>query len=410
MTGPDTESATTPHSDRFAPLSAGLVTALVGFTSSFTVVLAGLRAVGASQQQAASGLLALSLTMGMLGISLSLRHRIPISIAWSTPGAALLGATGKLPGGFPTAVAGFLICGALILISGLFAPLRRLVEAVPSAIANALLAGVLLELCLAPVTTLVHHPGLTWPIILTWALLYRFARRWAVPAAMMVAIGAILVSAHQRGAKFGSFSPTLALTAPHFAPAAVTLGISLFVVTMASQNLPGVTVLQTFGYQAPLASVLRATGVGTLLCAAFGGQAVNLAAISAALCVGPDGGRDPQRRWRAAAVAGGGYVVLGLLAGVLASLVVVAPSGLVETVAGLALLATLANSLSVAMAEPSTREPAILTFLVTASGITVAKIGAPFWGLVAGLALLFVLTYKKGPPHQTGETAPSESN
>jgi benzoate membrane transport protein len=373
--------------DLLMATSAGLVTALVGFTSSFTVVLAGLRAVGASPAQAASGLLALSVVMGLSAIVLSRRYRMPISIAWSTPGSALLVATGHLAGGFGAAVGGFLVCGGLIVLSGVIGPLRRLVERVPSPLANALLAGVLVQLCIAPVTTLVHQTGYAVPVVLTWLVLYRFARRWATPTALLVALGAIVISARRHHAHVGSFAPQLQLTGPHLNTASVALGVSLFVVTMASQNLPGIAVLDSFGYRPPLAPLLRDTGVATAVVAPFGGHAINLAAISAALCAGPDGGPDPARRWRAAAIAGVAYVGLGLAAGLLTALVAVAPAGLVETVAGLALLPTLGTALNNAATDPDYRLPAAVTFLTTVSGITVAHIGAPFWGLLAGLAL-----------------------
>lgn len=370
--------------ERSQPYVAGVVTALVGFSSSFAVVLAGLRAVGATERQAASGLLAVSIAMGVVAIGMSVRRRIPISIAWSTPGAALLAATGVLPGGYPTAVAGFVVAGALLTLTGLWPALSRAVAAIPRPIANGLLAGVLLSLCLAPVRAVVERPVLAVPVVVTWLVLTRFARRWAVPAALVVAFVGIAVTA--RDTSFGSFAPSLTFTTPHPAFAALTLGVSLYLVTMAAQNLPGVAVLETFDYEAPLAPALRATGVGTLVTAPFGGLGINLAAISAALCAGPEGGADRSRRWIGATTAGGLYVVLGLAAGALSSVVAVAPAVLVEAVGGLALLGTLAGALAATVADGNgPREAGVLTFVVTASGIQVAGIGAPLWGLLTGL-------------------------
>jgi benzoate membrane transport protein len=382
--------------ERVQPMTAGVITALVGFSSSFTVVLAGLRAVGADRAQAASGLLTASVIMGLLTVLISIRTRLPISIAWSTPGAALLVTTGVPRGGFGAAVTAFALCGALIVCTGLFEPLRRLVLAVPRPLANGLLAGVLLELCLVPVTTFQHRPWLAAGIVATWLVFLRFARRWAVPAAMLVALAEIVGSAGHAKLSGLSFAPTLTLTQPAFSLSAVALGLSLFIVTMASQNIPGIAVLERFGYEVPVRSVLVETGAGTVAGAVLGGHVVNLAAISAALCAGEDAHPDPARRWIASSTAGITYIVFGLGAGLLAALVAVAPAGLVESVAGLALLGTLGSSLAVAVAEDvagSTRQrdAGVVTFLVTASGTSFGGIGSPFWGLLAGLLLVAIL-------------------
>jgi benzoate membrane transport protein len=388
--------------ERLQPVLAGVITALVGFTSSFTVVLAGLRAVGADREQAASGLLTASVILGVLAVVLGVRRRIPISIAWSTPGAALLVATGAPHGGFGAAVTAFALCGLLIVCTGLFPPLRRLVLAVPKPIANALLAGVLLQLCVAPVTTLRDRPALAAGIIVTWLVVMRVARRWAVPATMAVAIVEIIVTAGRTGLSGLSGVPTLVLTRPALSASAITLGISLFIVTMASQNVPGIAVLEGFGYTVPVRAVLIETGAGTVLGAALGGHVVNLAAISAALCAGPDAHPDRERRWIASSTAGLCYIALGFGAAPLSALVAAAPAGLVESVAGLALLATLGSALAVAVGEDLTgstryRDAAIVTFLVTASGTSFAGIGSAFWGLLAGLLFLAVFSAR---PHR----------
>ena len=365
-----------------------MITALVGFASSFTVVLAGLRAVGADRTQAASGLLTASVIMGLLTVRSALRtgageHRLVDA------GRGAARDDGRPRGGFGAAVTAFALCGMLIICTGLCEPLRRLVLAVPRPLANALLAGVMLELCLVPVTT------------------FRIARgsRWASsrpgsssparptlgrPAAMLVALAEIVASAGHARLSGLSFAPTLTLTAPALSLSAVTLGVSLFIVTMASQNVPGIAVLEGFGYEVPVRSVLLETGAGTVAGAALGGHVVNLAAISAALCAGEEAHADPTRRWIASSTAGITYVVFGLAAGLLSALVAVAPAGLVESVAGLALLGTLGSALAVAVAEDLAgrtryRDAAVVTFLVTASGATFAGIGSPFWGLLAGL-------------------------
>ncbi|SDZ37107.1 benzoate membrane transport protein [Micromonospora pattaloongensis] len=382
------------------PVLAGLVTALVGFASSFAVVLAGLRAVGADERQAASGLLALCVSMGLVAIWLGIRHRMPISIAWSTPGAALLVSTGAVEGGFPVAVGAFIVTGLLITVAGLVPAFGRWIAAIPAPVASAMLAGVLFDLCVAPVRALVEVPALAAPIVLTWAVLTRFARRWAVPAALAVAVVAIALTTPTGALHSADLRPAIELTAPAWsAPAMISLALPLFLVTMASQNVPGMAVLAGYGYRPPLRGVLLGTGLATTAGAPIGGHAVNLAAITAALAASPDAHPDPRRRWIASVTAGGGYVVLGLGSGLATAFVLLSPPVLVEAVAGLALLGALAAAIAAAVAEPAGREAAVVTFLVTASGVTVLGVGAAFWGLLVGAAVL--LLHRRpaaGPP------------
>jgi benzoate membrane transport protein len=371
---------------RLQPVLAGVVTALVGFAGAFAVVLTGLRAAGADDRQAASGLLALCLASALVALVLGLRHRMPISIAWSTPGAALLISAGPPPGGFPAAVGAFLACGALIVVAGSVPALGRLIELIPAPIAGAMLAGVLVDLCLAPVRALAEVPLLAAPVIVVWALVGRFARVWAVPAALAVAAVAIALTGPGLGGL--ALAPTLVWTTPTFDATTVAgIGLPLFLVTMASQNVPGAAVLAQYGYRAPMRPVLTSTGLATIACAPFGGHAVNLAAISAALAAGPDAHPDPRRRWLASVTAGLGLAVLGLGAGLATALLVLSPPVLIEAVAGLALLGALAAALSSAVSEPSGREAAAVTFVVTAAGVGFLGIGAAFWGLLAGAAM-----------------------
>ncbi|MEH1099158.1 benzoate/H(+) symporter BenE family transporter [Micromonospora sp. CPCC 205561] len=380
---------------RSQPVLAGVVTALVGFASSFTVVLAGLRAVGASDAQAASGLLAVCVASGVSAVWLGLRHRIPMSVAWSTPGAALLVATGAMPGGWPVAVGAFLVSGVLIVAAGLFPALGRAVAAIPRPVAGAMLAGVLLPLCTAPVRALVEVPRLAVPVVLAWLLLHRFARRWAVPGALVVAVAAIALTAPVSGLGGAGLLPAVELTAPAWnVSAMVGLALPLFLVTMAAQNVPGMAVLVGYGYRPPFGAALRATGLTTLLAAPAGGHAVNLAAITAALAAGPDAHPDPDRRWIASVTAGTGLALLGLGAGAATALVALAPPVLIEAVAGLALLGALATALTSALAEPAAREAAVVTFVVTASGVTLVGVGGAFWGLVAGGLMLLLFRHR----------------
>ncbi|WP_037301249.1 benzoate/H(+) symporter BenE family transporter [Rubritepida flocculans] len=373
------------------PVTLGLLAAFVGFASSFAVVLAGFAAVGASPEQAASGLVVLCLLMGGLGLGFSLLWRMPVSIAWSTPGAALLVTTGAPEGGFAAAVGAFLAAALLLVLAGLWRPFARAVERIPPPLAAAMLAGVLLDLCLAPVRAVGALPFLALPVVLAWALMLRLARLWAVPAAVLVAVAALALGPGLPGtARFTP--PALVWVSPAFEwGAMVGIALPLFLVTMASQNLPGLAVLQANGYRPAMRPVFLATGAGSFAGGFFGGQLVNLAAITAALCAGPEAHPDPKRRWVAGAVASLGYLGFALVSGVAASVVAAAPPLLIQAVAGLALLGSLAGALSTALSAEATRLPAIATFVIAASGLSVLGIGAAFWGLLAGGALYALL-------------------
>jgi benzoate membrane transport protein len=377
-----------PRSDLVAPVLAGLVTALVGFCGAFPIVLAGLRASGANADQAASGLLAVSVGAGVVAIALSRWIRMPLAMAWSTPGAALLVSTGAPDGGFRAAVGAFGVCGGLIVLTGLWRALGRLIAAIPPALASAMLAGVLLPICVAPARAVIEIPWVAAPVVIVWALLTRVSRPWAAPGAIAAAVIAVAIDGP--GDLSGvSVLPALEPVSPILEPAAiVSIALPLFIVTMASQNIAGMGVLASFGYRPRLAPILTATGAASLAAAPFGGHAVNLASISAALAANPDAHPDPDRRWIAAATAGAALIVLGLCAGLATALVAASPAILVEAVAGLALLGALAGALAAALADPDRRDAAVVTFAVSASGITAASISASFWGLIAGLAFL----------------------
>ena len=376
---------------------AGLLAAFVGFASSFAVVVQGLVGIGASQAEAASGLMALSLAMGLCGIWLSLKTRLPVSIAWSTPGAALLATTGAVEGGFAGAVGAFLVCGLLILAAGLWKPLGRWVAAIPPALANAMLAGVLLAFCLAPVRAVAEGPLLALPVIVAWALAWRFKRLFAIPAALLVALVMIALTTELPALDAAALLPRPVLVVPELSLAAVVgIALPLFIVTMASQNIPGIAVLSANGYAPAPGPLFATTGVFSLLAAPFGGHAVNLAAITAALCAGEDAHRDPARRYWAAVVCGLAYVVFGLLAGAITAFVAAVPAYLILAVAGLALLGAFAAALTEALASAEDRLAAVVTFLATASGLSFLGIGSAFWGLLAGLAV-YALTRWRPP-------------
>jgi len=382
---------------RFSPqaLAAGVLAAFVGFASSFAVIIQGLTGVGASQAEAASGLMALSIAMGICAIVLSLRSKLPISVAWSTPGAALLATTGPVPGGFSAAVGAFLVTGALIVIAGLWKPLGRAVAAIPPALANAMLAGVLLGLCLAPVRAVAELPALGLAIVVVWAATAKINRLYAVPAAVLVAMALIAATTSIAPETLGSLWPKPVLVTPSFSLAAlVGIALPLFIVTMASQNIPGMAVLNANGYRPDAGRLFWSTGIFSLAAAPFGGHAVNLAAITAALCAGEDAHPDPKRRYWAAIVAGIVYILFGLMAGAATAFISASPPILIEAVAGLALLGAFGGALLGAVAEPRDREAAVITFLVTASGASFFGISGAFWGLVAGGAMLALTRWR----------------
>ncbi|MBZ5733279.1 benzoate/H(+) symporter BenE family transporter [Nocardioides sp. TRM66260-LWL] len=380
-----------PSAAAGSPVAAGVVAALVGFASSFVVVLAGLRAVGATPSQATSGLTLLCLAQGLGMLWLTLRHRTPLTLAWSTPGAAVLAGSAGVAGGWSAAVAAFAATGVLIVLTGLLPRLGALVASIPVPLARAMLAGVLLPLCLEPVTALVASPAAVAPVVSVWLVGLRVARRWAVPAALATALVVVAVTAGGTLAA-SDLVPRIEVTAPHpTLGALIGVTLPLYVVAMASQNVPGVAIMAASGYRVPWRETMGVTGLATLAAAPFGGHTVNLAAITAALCAGPDAGPDPTRRWRAAATAAGCYLLLAAGCGALAALVTAAPAGVVQAAAGLALVGTLATSLTEALADPAEREAAAVTLLVAASGISVAGVGAAFWALAAGLAVRALL-------------------
>jgi benzoate membrane transport protein len=377
------------HGFSFQALAAGLLAAFVGFASSFAVVVQGLIAVGADRGQATSGLMALSISMGLCAVWLSLRTRLPITVAWSTPGGALLATSGAVAGGFNAAVGAFLVCGVLIVLAGLWKPLGRWVAAIPAPLANAMLAGVLLGLCLAPVKAVAQSPALGLTIVVVWAVVARLRRLFAVPAAVLVTVLLIVATTHLSADMLGSLWPTPVLVRPMFTVAAlVGIALPLFIVTMASQNIPGMAVLAVNGYRPRPGPLFTTTGVFSLLAAPFGGHAVNLAAITAALCAGEDAHPDRARRYWAAVVSGVGYVLFGLAAGAAMAFISAAPPILIQAVAGLALLGAFGGALMGAVAVPRDREAAVITFVVTASGLTFLGISGAFWGLVAGGAVM----------------------
>ncbi len=370
-------------------ITAGFITVLVGYTSSAAIVFQAATAAGATAAQLASWMIALGLGMGVTCIGLSLRYRVPVVTAWSTPGAALL--VTSLPGlSMAEAIGAFLFSALLITVSGATGAFERAINRIPLPIAAAMLAGVLLRFGLDVFVAMQTE------VILVGAMFvaYLIARRQVPRYAIMLVLGLGLALAYGLGLmNTGALTLTVAapvFTMPAFSwQALIGVGVPLFVVTMASQNIPGVAVMRAAGFQAPISPIITWTGITTLLLAPFGGYAFNLAAITAAICMSDSAHPNPDKRYLASVAAGVFYLVLGVFGATVGALFLAFPQALVLAIAGLALLGTIGNSLATALGDETVREPALITFLVTASGLSLLGIGSAFWGLLAGaLALL----------------------
>lgn len=390
------------------PVSAGVVGTLTGFFGSVAVLLSGLTAAGATAAQAASGLAALCVANGVLSIALSLRLRIPACFAWSTPGAALLVAAH--PGSIGTAVGAFLLSAALMIATGAIPALARSIDRIPAALSGGLLAGVLLPFCLAPVQQAVRTPLTVLSLVIGWFVLSRVLPRLAGPAVIVAAIVITIV----QGSAGAVLPPSPTVVAPALDPVGiVALGVPLYLVTMAGQQLTGLAVLRSNGYEPPTRALLVASGIGSAVAAPFGGVQLNLAAITGAIMSGPDAGEDRSRRWISGVGSGVTYLVLAAIAGVVAGLIGDRPPALVEAAAGLALLGAFVGAISSAIERPGTRLPAAITFLVVGSGIAVAGVGSAFWGVVAGGLALAILTPRTpgtpgGPGPLAGSSPPGD--
>ncbi len=374
---------------------AGFVAVLVGFTSSVVIVFAAAQALGASAAQITSWMWALGLGMGATTVMLSLYYRQPVLTAWSTPGAALLASSSGLL--MSEAIGAFVVCGLLIVLAGVTRGFERVMDRIPQAIAAALLAGLLARFGLDAVGAVKTAPLLVIVMALSFVAARRFWPRYAVPGALAAGIA---VAALQGRMHVGDVSWALAMpvwTTPVFTlQAAIGVALPLFVVTMASQNLPGVAAQRAAGYTTPVSPPIAVTGVATVLLAPFGGYAFNLAAITAAICMGREAHEDPARRYTASVMAGVFYIALGLVGGAVVGLLQAFPRELVLVIAGLALLATIAGGLAAALKDEHHRDAAGLTFLVTLSGVTLLGVGSAFWGVVAGAVALLVQQWRPG--------------
>jgi len=373
-------------------LSAGFITVLVGYTSSAAIIFEAARAAGTTSLQLGSWLMALGIGMAVTCIGLSLRYRAPIVTAWSTPGAALL-ATSLQGHSIEVATGAFVFSAALITLCGITGWFERVMQRIPLPLAAAMLAGVLVKFGMNVFVSMPGQLAVVLPMFLTYLLAKRLSPRYAVVAVLAVGMALCAV--------FGLLhvdSLVLSLSRPVFVmpkfdlSAMIGIGLPLFIVTMASQNIPGVAVLRSNGYNTPISPIIGWTGFVNLLLAPFGCFALNLAAITAAICMAKEAHEDARKRYTASVAAGFFYLVLGICGASVGALFAAVPKAMVLAIAGIALFGTIASALTIATREDQQREPALITFLVTASGMTLFGIGSAFWGLVAGVLALLMLS------------------
>jgi benzoate membrane transport protein len=375
--------------------TAGFVAVLVGFTSSVAIVFQAALAFGATPELITSWMWALGLGMGLCSAIPSLILKKPVMVAWSTPGAAVL-ATAGLAGGFtmPQAVGAFMACAVLIILAGATGWFERVMNRIPMAIASALLAGVLARFGLQAFAAAQTALPLVLTMLLAYLLGRRFLPRYAVPLTLVVAVVYVVANGQFNAGVLTLHWAKPVFTAPEFTLSAlVSLALPLFIVTMASQNLPGVAAIRSAGYDMPISKIITLTGVATLVLAPFGAFALNLSAITAAICMGEEAHPDKKKRYTAAVACGLIYIAIGLVGAAVTGLLLAFPKELVLAIAGLALLGSIGGGLHAALKDDTHREAALITFLVTLSGVVIAGIGSAFWGVVAGALALFVQQY-----------------
>jgi benzoate membrane transport protein len=374
---------------------AGFVAMMTGYTSSLVLMFQAGQAAHLSSAQISSWIWALSIGMALTTIGLSLKFRAPIVIAWSTPGAALLVAS--LPHvAYGEAIGAFIVCALLLTVVGLTGWFDTLMKKIPAGIASALLAGILFEIGIEIFRAAQFQTALVLAMFFTYLIIKRLAPRYAIVTTLVVGTA---VAGELGLLDFSRFHVALAqpvLTLPSFSLAAiVSIGIPLFVVAMASQNVPGIAVLRADGYTTPSAPLIATTGIASLILAPFGSHGINLAAITAAICTGPEAHEDRSKRYTAAVWCGTFYLIAGIFGATIAALFAALPKALVVSVAALALFGSIMSGLANAMQDVRQREAALVTFMVTASGLTLLSIGSAFWGLVAGVLTQLVLNARR---------------
>ena len=383
----------------FSAIVAGFVAVLVGYTSSAAIIFQAAAAAGASPLQIGGWLSMLGLGMGITSLGLSLYYRTPILTAWSTPGAALL--VTSLPGTpLNEAIGVFIFASGLILLCGVTGLFAKLMNYIPQAISAAMLAGILLRFGLDAFASLQINFSLSAGMCLVYLFTRRYLPRYGIVLTLFagLAIAALQGNIHFTQRTLSFAKPEF--IAPHFTLSTLLgIGIPFFVVTMASQNAPGIATLKAAGYEVPTSPLISWTALTALVLAPFGGFTVCIAAITAAICMGSDVHPDPKRRYMAAVAAGGFYLLAGVFGGTIGMLFSALPVTLIHTIAGLALLGTIAGSLQRALQDDKQRDAAVITFLITASGLTLLNVGAAFWGLIGGVLAYAIFSLPQRKTH-----------
>lgn len=388
MTAPALSSSRPPRLPPFSAFSSAAVAAVIGFGGTVALVVQAGQAMGATPSQIVSMVTALCLAIGVTGAILSWFLKMPVVLAWSTPGAALVAAS-TLNLSWPTAVGAFLLAGVLMALTGLIPILGRLAGRIPPSVAGAMLAGVLLPFVLRLFRVIQDDMALVAGLILVFLIFRRLRPVWALPAVLAAAFAALAFSGQLVLSPEAGLFGRLERVVPVFDwKAAVSLGLPLFLVTLAAQNLPGLVVLQTAGFPPPANRLILTTGLASCLAAPLGSHGVNLAAITAAICTDADAHPDPSARWIVGVIYGVLYLIIALFAALLAGLFIGMPTAALAAVTGLALVAPLSGALQGMVSETSTREAAVLTFAATASGLSLCGVGSAFWGLAIGFAAL----------------------
>ena len=381
--------------DLRAPIIAGTVASITGTAATTAIFLSAFVAIGATKSQTVSMVAIMLVFYGSLSILLSWRFKMPLSVVWSTPGAALLAGSSLSGIGFNNAMGGILVCGLLLALTGLWPKLGEIVSAIPKSIASAMLAGVIFSFCVAPFAASAQYPMLVLPVIAAWIILYWLAPLWASPVAIVLAF--TLIGFNQGlSVTAADWLITVELVQPEFSLASVfTIALPLYLVAMASQNIPGIAIMNSYGYKVPFRASLTTTGLGTVVASFLGGFVMNLAAITAALNANEQAHKDPSKRWIASVSGGVVYWVFAIFTGVAVAFVYQTPRDLLLAASGLALLPTIVNAFNVMVETVSERLPAVITFLIASSGIAFFSVGAAFWAILAGLAVIQLLKLKK---------------
>ncbi|MBP6622176.1 MAG: benzoate/H(+) symporter BenE family transporter [Alcaligenes sp.] len=381
-------------SDLIPPIVAGLISVIVNYGGTFILVFQAAKVAGLSPELTASWVWSISIGVGVTGLLLSWVSREPIITAWSTPAAAFL-VTALASTPYEEAIGAYLISAAAFVVLGLSSYFERLIRLIPNGIAAGLLAGILLQFGIGAFGSMTLDPKLAGLLILAYLIIKRFSARYAVVGILILGLAFLLLE-HRvdlSGLKLELAAPVF--TMPVFTlNALLSVALPLFLITLTGQYMPGMLVLRNDGFRTSANPIVWVTGLGSLIMAPFGSHAMNVAAITAAICTGPEAHQDPSKRWIAGIAAGVFYILVGIFGLTLAAVFMAFPATFITTLAGLALLGTIGGSLAGAMAEPKSREAALITFLASAANITLFGIGGAFWGLVIGLLAYFILNGK----------------